>query len=123
MARPEQFVQTFVEKLLAYSLGRSTEWYDMPAVREIVRRSAADDYRFSAVVMGIVQSVPFTTRDAGAGESPELSATTTDGRRRGGGVDQEAYFQTGGSARRRCVDRAPASRCHDPSRCRTGQTP
>ena len=41
LARPEQFVQTFVEKLLAYSLGRSTEWYDMPAVRGVVRRSAA----------------------------------------------------------------------------------
>jgi hypothetical protein len=65
LARPEQFVQTFVEKLLAYSLGRSTEWYDMPAVREVVRQSAADDYRFSAVVMGIVQSAPFTTRDVG----------------------------------------------------------
>ena len=69
LARPEQFVQTFVEKLLAYSLGRSTEWYDMPAVREIVRRSAADDYSFSAVVMGIVESAPFTTRDVGAGET------------------------------------------------------
>jgi hypothetical protein len=76
LAQPEQFVQTFVEQLLAYSLGRSTEWYDMPAVREIVRRSAADDYSFSAVVMGIVQSVPFTTRDAGEGESSELTATT-----------------------------------------------
>ncbi len=76
LAQPEQFVQTFVEQLLAYSLGRSTEWYDMPAVREIVRRSAADDYSFSAVVMGIVQSVPFTTRDAGEGESSEATATT-----------------------------------------------
>jgi hypothetical protein len=66
LARPEQFVQTFVEKLLAYALGRPTEWYDMPAVREIVRRSAADDHRFSAVVLGIVQSAPFATRDAGS---------------------------------------------------------
>ncbi len=74
LARPEQFVQTFVEKLLAYSLGRSTEWYDMPAVREVVRASAADDYSFSAIVLGIVQSVPFTTRDVGRGEPSELSA-------------------------------------------------
>jgi hypothetical protein len=74
LARPEQFVQTFVEKLLAYSLGRSTEWYDMPAVRKVVRESAADDYSFSAVVLGIVQSVPFTTRDLGGGEPSELSA-------------------------------------------------
>ena len=79
LARPEQFVQTFVEKLLAYALGRSTEWYDMPAVRRVVRQSAADDYRFSAVVTAIVQSVPFTTRDAGEGESPELSARTESG--------------------------------------------
>jgi hypothetical protein len=46
----------------------------MPAVREVVRESAADDYSFSAIVMGIVQSVPFTTRDAGDGEPSELSA-------------------------------------------------
>jgi mono/diheme cytochrome c family protein len=78
LARPEQFVQTFVEQLLAYSLGRSTEWYDMPAVREIVRRSAADDYSFSAVVMGIVQSAPFTTRDVGAAELDEISARSEE---------------------------------------------
>ena len=77
LARPEQFVQTFVEKLLAYALGRSTEWYDMPAVREVVRQSAADDYRFSAVVMGIVQSVPFTTRDVGEGE-PQAARASCD---------------------------------------------
>jgi hypothetical protein len=80
LARPEQFVQTFAEKLLAYSLGRSTEWYDMPAVREVVRESAADDYSFSAIVMGIVQSVPFTTRDLGRGEPSELSARSQTAR-------------------------------------------
>jgi len=79
LARPEQFVQTFVEKLLAYSLGRSTEWYDMPAVRQVVRQSAADDYRFSAVVLAIVQSAPFTTRDAGDGEPAEVSARLESG--------------------------------------------
>ena len=79
LARPEQFVQTFVEKLLAYSLGRSTEWYDMPAIRQVVRQSAADDYRFSAVVLAIVQSAPFTTRDAGDGEPPEVSARLESG--------------------------------------------
>jgi hypothetical protein len=78
LAEPEQFVQTFVEKLLAYSLGRSTEWYDMPAVRQVVRESAADDYAFSAIVMGIVQSVPFTTRDAGVGERDDLSARSEE---------------------------------------------
>jgi hypothetical protein len=82
LARPEQFVQTFVEKLLAYSIGRSTEWYDMPAVREIVRQSAADDYSFSAVVMGIVQSAPFTTRDVSEAETAPLSARSENGAQR-----------------------------------------
>jgi len=68
LARPEQFVQTFVEKLLAYALGRETQWYDMPAVRAVVRDSADQDYRFSDVVLGIVQSAPFTTRDVDADE-------------------------------------------------------
>jgi hypothetical protein len=80
LARPDQFVQTFVEKLLAYSLGRSTEWYDMPAVRQIVLDSASEDYSFSAIVMGIVQSVPFTTRDAGEADAGQLSARSTAAR-------------------------------------------
>jgi mono/diheme cytochrome c family protein len=79
LARPEQFVQTFVEKLLAYALGRSTEWYDMPAVRRVVRDSADQDYRFSALVMGIVQSAPFATRDVDAGGTSELSARLQTG--------------------------------------------
>ena len=78
LARPEQFVQTFVEKLMAYSLGRSVEWYDMPAVRRVVRESADDDYAFFAIVLGIVRSVPFTTRDASAGEPAELAARGRD---------------------------------------------
>jgi hypothetical protein len=53
----------------------------MPAVRRVVRQSAADDYSFSAIVMGIVQSVPFTTRDAGAGEPNELSARSEETQR------------------------------------------
>jgi len=79
LERPQQFVQTFVEKLLAYALGRSIEWYDMPAVREVVRRSAARDYRFSAVVMGIVQSDPFTLRELGDDASGELTARADGG--------------------------------------------
>ena len=78
LERPDQFVQTFVEKLMAYSLGRSVEWYDMPAVRRIVRESAGDDYSFSSIVLGIVQSVPFTTRDTSAGEPAELAARNND---------------------------------------------
>ena len=59
MKRPEQFVQTLTEKLMTYALGRSVEYYDMPAVRAIVRDAARDNYRFSSIVMGIVESAPF----------------------------------------------------------------
>ncbi len=58
----ELFVQTFAEKLLTYALGRSLEASDMPAVREIVRRAARDDYRLSALVLGVVESVPMQMR-------------------------------------------------------------
>ena len=59
---PERFVATVAEKLLTYALGRNLESYDMPAVRAIVRGAAADDHRFSSLVLGIVQSTPFQMR-------------------------------------------------------------
>jgi hypothetical protein len=54
-----QFVRTVTEKLLTYALGRGVEYGDMPTVRAIVRQAAADDYRFSSILMGIVNSDPF----------------------------------------------------------------
>lgn len=66
MRRPDQFVQTLTEKLMTYGLGRSMEYYDMPAVRQIVRDAARDNYRFSSIVMGIVKSVPFQMRKSAA---------------------------------------------------------
>jgi hypothetical protein len=59
LEHPEQFVQTLTEKLMTFALGRSIEYYDMPAVRKIVRDAAREDYRFSAILRGIVESVPF----------------------------------------------------------------
>jgi hypothetical protein len=64
MRRPDQFVQTVTEKLMTYGLGRSVDYYDMPAVRQIVRDAARDNYRFSSIVMGIVKSAPFQMRKA-----------------------------------------------------------
>jgi mono/diheme cytochrome c family protein len=58
----EQFVRTVIEKLLIYALGRGAERYDMPAVRAIARQAAANDYRWSAVIQGIVNSLPFQMR-------------------------------------------------------------
>lgn len=62
LARPELFVTAASEKLLIYALGRGLEYYDNAAVRKIVRESAANDYRFSSAVLGIVNSQPFQMR-------------------------------------------------------------
>ena len=50
------------EKMLIYALGRGLSPYDMPAVRAIVSGAAGRDYRFSSLVLGIVNSVPFQMR-------------------------------------------------------------
>ena len=63
-ADPEQFARVFTDKLLTYALGRGLEAYDMPTVRRIVREAEDDDYRFSALVKGIVNSAPFRMRRA-----------------------------------------------------------
>ena len=62
MGRREQFVRTVTEKLLAYGLGRSIAPADRPIIRQIVRDATARDYRWSAIVLGIVESTPFRMR-------------------------------------------------------------
>jgi hypothetical protein len=64
MVRPEQFVQAMTENMMTFALGRTVEHHDMPAVRAIVREAADDDYRFSALVLGVVKSAPFRMRTA-----------------------------------------------------------
>jgi hypothetical protein len=63
---PERFVGTVTEKLMSYALGRRLEYYDQPAVRQIVERSRADDYRWSSIILGIVESPAFLMRTASA---------------------------------------------------------
>jgi len=60
--RPELFVTTATEKMMTYSLGRGTEPFDAPAIRRIVQDSRSGDYKFSSLVLGIVNSVPFQMR-------------------------------------------------------------
>jgi mono/diheme cytochrome c family protein len=60
--KPDLFVGTLTEKLLTYALGRGVDAHDMPAVREIMSGAAKNDYRFSALVLGIAKSVPFRMR-------------------------------------------------------------
>ena len=62
----EEFVRTFTEKLLTYALGRAVQYYDMPAVRTIMRAAAPDNYRWSSLILGIVKSGPFQMRKAQA---------------------------------------------------------
>jgi hypothetical protein len=64
LERREQFVRTVTEKLLTYALGRGIEHYDLPAVRGIVREAAANDYRWSAIILGIASSTPFQMRSS-----------------------------------------------------------
>ena len=63
---PDLFVTTFTEKLLIYALGRGLEYYDAPAVRAITRAAAAENHRFSSLILGIVKSTPFQMRRAGS---------------------------------------------------------
>ena len=58
------FVGTMAEKLLTFALGRGVEHYDGPAIRKVVREARAQDYRFSSLILGIVNSTPFQMRNS-----------------------------------------------------------
>jgi hypothetical protein len=62
LRQPEVFVQTFTEKLMTFALGRGVAYYDMPSVRTIARESAKKNYRFSAILDGIIESPAFQMR-------------------------------------------------------------
>ena len=62
--RSEKFVQTVAQNLMTYALGRRVEYFDMPAVRAVVRAAAENDYSFAAIVKGVATSTPFRMRSA-----------------------------------------------------------
>ncbi len=62
LKRPELFVRTLSEKLLTFALGRGVEFYDAPAIRQIVREAKAHEFRFSSIILGITKSIPFQMR-------------------------------------------------------------
>ena len=72
--RPDVFVQTLTEKLLIYALGRGLTAEDMPTVRKIVRESGQQQYRFTALLQGIVESTPFQMRLKTAAATQELAS-------------------------------------------------
>jgi hypothetical protein len=62
LSRKDQFIEAMTERLMTYALARGVESYDMPAVRAVRAQAAKDDYRMQTIILGIVQSVPFSMR-------------------------------------------------------------
>ena len=60
----DDVVRTATERLLTYALGRGIDHADAPAVRAIAREAATGDYRFSALVLAVIKSLPFQMRRA-----------------------------------------------------------
>ena len=64
LASGDEFILTVIEKLMTYALGRGVDYYDAPTIRRIARELARDDYRWSSLVLGIVESDAFQMRRA-----------------------------------------------------------
>lgn len=64
LSKQDLFVETFIERLLTYALGRGVEYYDNPVVRRIRKNAVDDNYSWSAIITGIVNSIPFQMRRA-----------------------------------------------------------
>jgi hypothetical protein len=73
LRRQQEFVETLVAKLMTYALGRGVEYYDRPAIRGIVRNAASTDYRWSSLILELIDSVPFRMRMAHAPEAEPLN--------------------------------------------------
>jgi aminoglycoside phosphotransferase (APT) family kinase protein len=73
LRHPENFVETVTEKLMTYALGRGLTASDMPVVRAIVHDASQHQYRFSAIVMGIVKSTEFQMRMKASDETERAS--------------------------------------------------
>jgi len=69
MTKQDMFVETFTEQLLTYALGRGVEQYDYPVLRKITRDAASENQRWSAIILGIVNSVPFQMRRVSDGNN------------------------------------------------------
>jgi hypothetical protein len=75
LSRSDEFLRTVTEKLLAYALGRELHYYDAPTVRQIVRDVGGEEARWTAVILGIVKSMPFQMRRvADPGETLAVAA-------------------------------------------------
>ncbi len=73
VARPAMFAEAVTEKLIMYALNRQLEYFDMPQVRTVVRGAAKDNYKFSSIVLGIVNTDAFRMQ----GAAPKSGDATT----------------------------------------------
>ena len=78
LSRSDQFVQALTEKLMMYALGRELEYFDMPQVRAVVSAAAEEDFRFSAIVSGIVQSDSFRLQAVVGNDESQLIEVALD---------------------------------------------
>jgi hypothetical protein len=74
LAHPEQFVQTFTEKMTMYALGRGIQYFDMPSIRKIVKDAKRENYKFSSIVMGIVSAPAFQSSMVERAEPAQVAA-------------------------------------------------
>jgi hypothetical protein len=72
--KPEMFTQVVTEKLMMYALGRELEYFDMPQVRAVVRKAANDNYRWSSIVKGIVETDAFRMQGPEPAETSAIAA-------------------------------------------------
>ena len=77
--RPATFTEAFTEKLMMYALNRNLEYFDMPQIRAVVRGAAKDNYKFSSIVLGIVNT------DAFRKQGPAPASTKQEGVKVSGG--------------------------------------
>ena len=68
--RPATFVRAFTEKLMTDALNRQLEYFDMPQVRAVVREASKNDYKFSSIVLGIVNTDAFRNQGRPTGTKP-----------------------------------------------------
>ncbi len=85
LSKSDVFVETFIEKLLTYALGRGVEYYDAPTVRRIARDAGKADNRFSQLIRGVGTSAPFQRRalpdePVRTGTSAQLQPRASDAR-------------------------------------------
>jgi hypothetical protein len=76
MRKRELFAEVVVEKLLTYAIGRGLDHNDMPLVRSLTHEAAKNDYRFSSLIMGVVQSPTFTMNLKSAGDVKTAAVST-----------------------------------------------